>query len=57
MIIVLALNGIVMPKKAASRTKKNCKVKCIGTGCTGIVILINAPTAIRAANRPQNVRS
>ena len=43
--------------EAASRTKKNCSVKCIGTGWTGIVILRKAPTAMRAVNSPPSVRS
>ena len=41
----------------ASSTKKNCSVKCMGTGCTGIVILRKAPTPMRAVNSPPSVRS
>ena len=32
-------------------------VKCMGTGCTGIVILRKAPTPMRAVNSPPSVRS
>ena len=56
-VITLANARFDPRSRAASRTKKNCSVKCIGTGWTGIVILRKAPTAMRAVNSPPSVRS